>query len=89
MSAPASKKVTTSKGTPSQVVNAMASLLERLLGDDTPDEQVDLEARQEEADDALDAAVERGGYDIEGCALTGVAVGPAEDAVRTGVVRVL
>ena len=31
----------------------MPSLLERLLGDDTPDEQVDLESRQHDADETL------------------------------------
>lgn len=40
----------------------MPSLLERLLGDDTPDEQVDLESRQSDADEALRTAVERSNY---------------------------
>lgn len=55
----------------------MPSLLERLLGDDTPDEQVDLESRQNDADEALREAVERGGYAVEDCGVTGVAVGNA------------
>ncbi len=51
----------------------MPSLLERLLGSDTPDEQVDLESRQNKADEALHEAVERGGYAVEDCGITGVA----------------
>ena len=58
----------------SQDYDTMPSLLERLLGDDTPDEQVDLESRQSDADEALRDAVERGNYDVEDCGVTGVAV---------------
>jgi hypothetical protein len=52
----------------------MPSLLERLLGDEPSDEQVDLESRQRDADDSLHDAVERGAYEIEDCGVTGVAV---------------
>ncbi|WP_152041172.1 hypothetical protein [Salinigranum salinum] len=52
----------------------MLSLLERLLGDETADEQVDLESRQRDADEALHDAVEQARFDIEDCGVTGVAV---------------
>lgn len=68
----------------------MPSLLDRLLGDETPDEQVDLESRQEDADDALRDTVERGGYDIDDCGVTGVAVvneGPDEEPIIVPVAR--
>jgi hypothetical protein len=52
----------------------MPSRLERLLGDGTSDEQVDLESRQAESDESLHDAVERGVYEIEDCGVTGVAV---------------
>ena len=52
----------------------MASLLERLLGDDTPDEQVDMESRQERADEHLRERVEATQYAVEDCGVTGVAV---------------
>jgi hypothetical protein len=42
----------------------MPSLRERLLGDGTPDEQVDLESRQNDADEALRDAVERARFSI-------------------------
>jgi hypothetical protein len=68
----------------------MPSLLERLLGDDTPEEQVDIEARQGDADEALVAAVEDGGYDVADCGLTGVAVvneGPEGEPVVVPIAR--
>ncbi|WP_247728821.1 hypothetical protein [Halovivax limisalsi] len=68
----------------------MRSLLERLLGDDTPDEQVDLEARQSDADETLRDAVERGTDDVEDCGVTGVAVvneGPDGEPVVVPIVR--
>lgn len=68
----------------------MPSLLERLLGDDTPDEQVDMESRQETADGALRDAVDRAGYPVEGCGLTAVAVvneGPDGEPVVVPVAR--
>jgi hypothetical protein len=68
----------------------MPSLLERLLGDDAPDEQVDLEARQGDADDALTDAVDRGGYGVEDCGVTGVAVvneGPDGEPVVVPIAR--
>jgi len=68
----------------------MPSLLERLLGEDTPDEQVDLEARQEQADDALRDAVESSAYSIEECAVTGVAVvneGPDGEPIVVPIAR--
>jgi hypothetical protein len=68
----------------------MPSLLERLLGDDTPDEQVDLESRQNDADEALRDAVERGNYAVEDCGLTGVAVvneGPDGEPVVVPIAR--
>jgi hypothetical protein len=52
----------------------MPSLLERLLGDDTPDEQVDLESRQETVAETVRDAVDAAGYDVEDCDATGVAV---------------
>jgi|APHM01.1.fsa_nt_gi hypothetical protein len=45
----------------------MLSLLERLLSDDTPDEQVDLEARQSDANDALQDRVNADTYGIDEC----------------------
>ena len=68
----------------------MPSLLERLLGDDTPDEQVDLESRQETADEALRNAVDRAGYPVEDCGITAVAVvneGPNGEPVAVPVAR--
>ncbi len=68
----------------------MPSLLERLLGDDAPDEQVDLESRQESADDALHAAVDGDGRGVENCAVTGVAVvneGPDGEPIVVPIVR--
>jgi hypothetical protein len=68
----------------------MPSLLERLLGEGTPDEQVDLESRQDDADGALREAVERGGYGVEDCGVTGVAVvnkGPDGEPVVVPIAR--
>ena len=68
----------------------MPSLLERLHGDDTPDEQVDLESRQNDADEALRDAVEHGSYTIEDCGVTGVAVvneGPDDEPVVVPIAR--
>ncbi|MFC3959994.1 hypothetical protein [Halovivax cerinus] len=68
----------------------MRSLLQRLLDDDTPDEQVDLESRQSDADEALADAVDAGGYTIDDCGVTGVAVvneGPDEEPVIVPIAR--
>ncbi|WP_267643632.1 hypothetical protein [Haloarchaeobius amylolyticus] len=68
----------------------MPSLLERLLGDETSDEEVDLESRQETADDALTQAIDRGGYAVEDCGVTGVAVvneGPDGEPVTVPIAR--
>lgn len=68
----------------------MPSLLDRLLGDDTPDEQVDLESRQNDADEALRDAIERGGYAVKDCGVTGVAVvneGPDGEPVVVPIAR--
>ncbi|SEO62092.1 hypothetical protein SAMN04487948_103529 [Halogranum amylolyticum] len=68
----------------------MPSLLERLLGSDTPDEQVDLESRQHDADEALRDAVDRAGYAVEDCGVTGVAVvneGPDGEPIVVPIAR--
>lgn len=68
----------------------MASLLDRLLGDDTPDEQVDLEARQDDANEALQSAIDSGSYTIADCGVTGVAVvneGPDGEPVTVPIAR--
>ncbi|WP_380676553.1 hypothetical protein [Salinigranum sp. GCM10025319] len=68
----------------------MPSLLDRLLGDDQSDEQIGLESRQADADEALHDAVERGRCDIEDCGVTGIAVvneGPNDDPVVVPVAR--
>lgn len=68
----------------------MPSLLERLLGNDTPDEQVDLESRQNDADEALSDAVERSNYAVEDYGVTGVAVvneGPDGEPVVVPIAR--
>ncbi|WP_363465187.1 hypothetical protein [Halogeometricum borinquense] len=68
----------------------MPSLLERLLGDGTPDEQVDLESRQNDADDALRESVEERGYAIDDCGVTGVAVvneGPDGEPIIVPIAR--
>ena len=68
----------------------MPSLLDRLLGTDTPDEQVDLESRQHGADETLRDAVDRGGYTVDDCGVTGVAVvneGPDEEPIVVPIAR--
>lgn len=68
----------------------MPSLLERLLGDETADEQADLESRQSDADEALHDAVEQARFDIEDCGVTGVAVvneGPDGEPVVVPIAR--
>lgn len=56
-------------------LHEIPSLLGRLLGYETADEQADLESRQSDADEALHDAVEQARFDIEDCGVTGVAVG--------------
>jgi hypothetical protein len=66
------------------------SLLERLLGEDTPDEQVNLEDRQHEADETLTERVDATEYGIEACAVTGLAVvneGPAGEPIVVPIAR--
>ena len=68
----------------------MASLLERLLGEDAPDEQVDVESRQERSDETLQAAIERNNYAVEDCGVTGVAVvneGPEDEPIVVPIAR--
>jgi hypothetical protein len=68
----------------------MSSLLERLLGNDTPDEQVDLEARQSDANDALQDRVDADTYGIDECGVTGVAVvneGPDGEPIIVPIAR--
>jgi hypothetical protein len=68
----------------------MRSLLERLLSDETPDEQVDLEARQSDANDALQDRVDADGHGIEDCGVTGVAVvneGPDGEPIVVPIAR--
>ncbi|MFN1126859.1 hypothetical protein ABCN43_11095 [Halobacterium salinarum] len=75
---------------PSNHLSEMPSLLARLLGTDTPDEQVDLESRQHDADEALHDAVDHGGYAVEDCGVTGVAVvneGPDGEPVVVPIAR--
>jgi hypothetical protein len=66
------------------------SLLERLLGEDTPDEQVDLEDRQHEADETLSEHVDTTEYGIDACAVTGLAVvneGPDDEPIVVPIAR--
>ena len=66
------------------------SLLERLLGEDTPDEQVDLEDRQQEADETLSDRVDTSEYGIDTCAVTGLAVvneGPNGEPIVVPIAR--
>lgn len=66
------------------------SLLERLLGDDTPDEQVDMESHQEQADETLRERVDAAQYAVEDCGVTGVAVvneGPDGEPVVVPIAR--
>ncbi|WP_198667889.1 hypothetical protein [Saliphagus sp. LR7] len=68
----------------------MPSLLERLLGTETPDEQVDLEARQNTADETLGDLLAPGDSGVEDCGVTGVAVvneGPDGEPVVVPIVR--
>ncbi|MFC7096650.1 hypothetical protein [Halobaculum marinum] len=68
----------------------MPSLLERLLGSETPEEQVDLESRQSDADDALHEALDRSARSVEDCGVTGVAVvneGPNGEPVVVPIAR--
>ncbi|WP_277555291.1 hypothetical protein [Halobaculum limi] len=68
----------------------MPSLLERLLGSETPDEQVDLESRQEAADEALREAVDASARSVDDCGVTGVAVvneGPDGEPVVVPIAR--
>jgi len=68
----------------------MPSLLERLLGEETPDEQVDLEERQSDADDTLRKRVESDAYGIDECGVTGVAVvneGPDGEPIVVPIAR--
>lgn len=66
------------------------SLLERLLGDDETDEQVDLESRQETAEEALKRRVDPDAMAIEDCAVAGVAVvneGPDGEPIVVPIAR--
>lgn len=66
------------------------SLLERLLGDETPEEQVDVESRQETAENALTDRVDPESRPVEDCAITGVAVvneGPDGEPVVVPIAR--
>ncbi|MFB6127722.1 MAG: hypothetical protein ABEJ79_10580 [Halolamina sp.] len=68
----------------------MPSLLARLLGDDEPDEQVDLERRQSAADTALSTRVDPAGYGIIDAGVTGVAVvneGPEGEPIVVPIAR--
>ena len=80
----------TPKTPPRKSRDTMPSLLERLLVSDTPDEQVDLESRQQNADETLRTAVEQQGYAVEDCSVTGVAVvneGPDGEPVVVPIAR--
>ena len=60
------------------------SLLDRLLEKDMPDEQVDLEDRQHQADKTLTERVDTAAYGIDECAVTGIAVvneGPEDEPI--------
>ena len=72
------------------VLSIAMSLLERLLGEDTPDEQVDLEDRQQEADETLSDRVDASEYGIDACAVTGLAVvneGPDGEPIVVPIAR--
>ncbi|MFC4357577.1 hypothetical protein ACFO0N_06385 [Halobium salinum] len=65
------------------------SLLERLLGDDTTDEGVDLKDRQNRADDALEDRLS-GAVGVEDAAVAGVAVvneGPDDEPIVVPIAR--
>ncbi|WP_436906679.1 hypothetical protein [Halosimplex marinum] len=68
----------------------MPSLLERLLGDDSTEEGVDLEEREDEAHEALHNRVTPETYGIDDRAVTGVAVvneGPDEEPITVPIAR--
>lgn len=68
----------------------MGSLFERLLGSGESDEQVDLRARQERADEHLRARIDEDAYGIDECGVTGVAVvneGPDEQPIVVPIAR--
>jgi len=68
----------------------MPSLLERLLGEDTPDEQVDLEDRQSDANEALQDRIDSDAHGIDDCGVTGVAVvneGPDGEPIVVPIAR--
>lgn len=68
----------------------MSSLLERLLGDDTPDEQFDLVTRQSAANAAIQDRVDADTYGITECGVTGVAVvneGPDGEPIIVPIAR--
>ena len=66
------------------------SLLDRLLGEDTPDEQVDLEDRQHQADETLTEGIDAKEHGIDECAVTGIAVvneGPKDEPIVVPIAR--
>jgi hypothetical protein len=68
----------------------MSSLIERLLGDDSTEEGVDLEAREDDAHERLRNRITPESYGIDDCAVTGVAVvneGPEEEPVVVPIAR--
>ncbi|WP_436931918.1 hypothetical protein [Halosimplex halobium] len=68
----------------------MPSLLERLLGDDSTAEGVDLQEREDDAHEALRNRITPETYGIDDCAVTGVAVvneGPDEEPITVPIAR--
>ncbi|WP_436923646.1 hypothetical protein [Halosimplex amylolyticum] len=68
----------------------MPSLLERLLGDGSTEEGVDLERREDDAHEALQNRITPETYGIDDCAVTGVAVvneGPDEEPITVPIAR--
>jgi hypothetical protein len=68
----------------------MPSLIDRLLGDDSTDEGVDIEAREDEAHENLQRRVTPDSYGIDDRAVTGVAVvneGPDGEPVVVPIAR--
>jgi hypothetical protein len=68
----------------------MSSLIERLLGDDSTEEGVDIEAREDDAHERLRNRITPKSYGIDDCAVTGVAVvneGPEEEPVVVPIAR--
>ena len=66
------------------------SLLARLLGEGTPDEQVDLEDRQQQADETLTERIDATEHGIDECAVTGLAVvneGPKDEPIVVPIAR--